>query len=132
MYLEEPPWTNTHNHSGFLPSSTVMSTCLEEFSSKFPFLALQVPIMTHEVWSEGNLGNISQTMPIDNSSKPSVVKNVHIRVTCSPDEIKLYTHLFQELCDVFAWSYEEMSRIDPSICSKILRRGGGESVFLSN
>jgi hypothetical protein len=27
----------------------------------------------------------------------------------------IYTELFKELCDVFAWSYEEMSGIDPRI-----------------
>jgi len=52
--------------------------------------------MTHEVWSEWNMGNITQMMPIDISIKPGVIENVHIEVTCSPDEIKLYTCLFQE------------------------------------
>jgi len=60
------------------------------------------------------MGNIIQTMPIDISIKPSIVENVHIGVTCSPDEIKLYTHLFPEFGDVFAWSYEEIPSIDPS------------------
>jgi len=34
---------------------------------------------------------------------------------CSPREIKLYTDLFKEFCDVFSWSYEEMPGIDPKI-----------------
>lgn len=72
-----------------------MSTCLEKLSSIFLTQPLQMPIMTHQVWLEGNMGNITQTMPIDISVKPSVVKNVHIWVTCSPDEIKLCTHIFK-------------------------------------
>ena len=71
--------------------------------------------MTHEVQLEGNLGHITQMMPIDISVKPSIVEYEYIRVTCSLDEIKTYTRLFQELCDVFVWSYEEMPGIDPSI-----------------
>ena len=115
MSLEEVPWNDTHHRSSFFPGPTVMYACLEEFSSQFPSLPPQTQIMTHEVWLEGNMGNITQTMPIDISVKPGVVENVYIRVTCSPEEIKIYTRLFQEFQDVFAWSYEEMPNIDPSI-----------------
>jgi hypothetical protein len=34
---------------------------------------------------------------------------------CSPEEIHDYTTLFKEFHDVFTWSYEEMSGIDPRI-----------------
>jgi len=88
----------------------VMSTIFKDSSSPFPPLTI-----THEVWSEGNLGNITQTMPIDISIKPYVIEHIHIGVPCSPDEIKTYTHLFQGFHDLFAWSYEEMSGINPSI-----------------
>jgi hypothetical protein len=47
--------------------------------------------------------------------KPGIIKNVHIGASCSPDEIVTYTSLFKEFRDIFAWSYEEMSGIDPSI-----------------
>jgi len=72
-------------------------------------------IMAHKVWLEGNMVNITQMMPIDIPVKPGIIENVHIEVTCSLDEIKLYTHLFQEFHDVFAWSYEEIPDIYPSI-----------------
>ena len=36
-------------------------------------------------------------------------------VTCSPEEIQIYMDLFHEFRDVFAWSYEEIPGIDPSI-----------------
>ena len=51
--------------------------------------------MTHEVWSEGNLGNITQTMSIAISIRPGIIEHVHIGVTCSPNEIKTYTRMFQ-------------------------------------
>jgi hypothetical protein len=43
------------------------------------------------------------------------VENVFIGVDCSPEEIQIYTDLFKEFCDIFAWSYEEMSSINPKI-----------------
>ena len=36
-------------------------------------------------------------------------------VTCSLENIQLYTNLFYEFRDVFAWSYEYMPGINPSI-----------------
>ena len=47
--------------------------------------------------------------------KPGIVEHIHIGVTCTPEEVQLYTALFRESRDVFAWSYEEMLGIDPSI-----------------
>lgn len=110
MSLEEPPWIDTHHRSSFLPRPVVMSTAFVESSS--PFLP---PIVTQEVWSEGNLGNITQMRPISISIKPSIIEHVHLGVSSSLDEINTYTCLFQEFHDVFAWSYEEMPGIDPSI-----------------
>lgn len=115
MSLKEAPWNDTHHCSSFLPGQGAMSTYLEKLSSHFLTQPLQTPIMTHEAWSEGTMGNIMQTMPIEISIKPSVIENVHIGVTCSLDEIKIYTHLFQAFRDVFVWSYEEIPDIDPSI-----------------
>jgi hypothetical protein len=74
-----------------------------------------VPESTHDVFSEGNISNISPTIPLDICIKPGIVENVHIGSSCSPNEIITYTSLFKESCDVFAWSYEEMSGIDPDI-----------------
>eukprot|EP00253_Pinus_taeda_P034888 PITA_34888 len=65
--------------------------------------------------SELNLGNISRTIPIDISVKPGIIENIHIGASCTDEEIQTYKALFQEFHDVFAWSYEEMPRIDPSI-----------------
>jgi hypothetical protein len=73
------------------------------------------PLETHGIYVEGNMENISETIPINISKTPDVMENVFIGATCSPEEIHSYTTLFKEFCDVFAWSYEEMSGIDPRI-----------------
>jgi hypothetical protein len=52
---------------------------------------------------------------IDISIKEGIVENVHLGANCSPEEVEYYTALFKEFCDIFAWSYEEMPGIDPSI-----------------
>jgi len=54
-------------------------------------------------------------MLIDISVKIGIVENIHIGADCNPKEIACFTSIFKELCDVFAFSYNEMSNIDPSI-----------------
>ena len=61
------------------------------------------------------MGNISTTITIDISVKEGVVENINLGANCMPDKVVSYTALFKEFRDVFAWSYEEMPRIDPSI-----------------
>lgn len=58
---------------------------------------------------------ILRTVPINISRNPNVIENVFIRVDCSHEEIQIYTDLFKEFRDVFAWSYKEIPGIDPSI-----------------
>ena len=57
--------------------------------------------------ADGNMENISHN--------PGMTENVYIRAECSHAEILEYTELFKELCDIFAWSYDEMLGIDPRI-----------------
>jgi hypothetical protein len=61
------------------------------------------------------MGSISTTVTIDISIKEGVVENINLGVNCTPNEVVSYTALFKEFRDVFAWSYEEMPGIDPSI-----------------
>jgi hypothetical protein len=70
-------------------------------------------LATHEIYVEGNMETIAETIPINISRNPGVVDNVFIEADCSPREIQLYTNIFKEFHDVFAWSYEEMPSIDP-------------------
>ena len=66
----------------------------------------QLPYILSDIFSEGNLSNISTTISIDISVKHGVVEYIQIGADCSSEEIQLYTDLFKEFCDVFAWSYE--------------------------
>lgn len=59
--------------------------------------------------------NNSKTILIDISNIPSIVENIHIGADCSLEEIKTYTALFRESCDVFSCCYEEIPGIDPWI-----------------
>ena len=52
---------------------------------------------------------------------PDVVKNINIGANCSPEEIAIYTSLFKEFHNFFAWSYEDMLGIDPSIVKHEIR-----------
>jgi hypothetical protein len=113
--MEDTPWDDGHHRSIlFLEQHTIESYQWISTPSTVVVIST-VPESTHDVFSEGNLSNISPTIPLDISIKPGIVENVHIGASCSPDEIVTYKSLFKEFCDVFAWSYEEMSGIDPDI-----------------
>jgi hypothetical protein len=78
-----------------------------------------VPLDTHGIYVEGNMASISPTVTIDISCIPGKIENVYINEDCSPEEIQIYIELFKELCDVFAWSYEETPGIDPRALSNV-------------
>jgi hypothetical protein len=110
MSLEETPWDDSHHRSSFFLKPETIDT--------HPDTLVLPGILTnshHDVLSEGNLGNIYATIPIDISVKLGIVENIHIGASCSPDEIQTYTTLFKEFCDIFAWSYEEIPGIDLNI-----------------
>jgi hypothetical protein len=52
------------------------------------------------------MASISPTITIDISHTPRKIENVHISADCSLEEILIYTELFKEFLDVFAWLYE--------------------------
>ena len=70
------------------------------------------PFSTKPVFVEGNLSNVSATIPINISSNPNVTENLLIGADCSPKEIQVYTALFKEYWSIFAWTYEELPRTD--------------------
>ena len=79
------------------------------------------PLPGEGMFYEGNMENISATIPINIFVNPNVVENVHIGTNCSPEEIAIYMALFKEFHGVFSWSYEEMPGIDPSIVEHKIR-----------
>jgi hypothetical protein len=74
------------------------------------------PLVKHGVYVEGNMENISETIPINISNDPNIIENVFIGAECSPEEIHMITPpCLRSFTNVFTWSYEEMPGIDPRI-----------------
>jgi hypothetical protein len=113
--LNDNPWDDGHHRSILFLEQQTLENYQRISTPSIVVVITTIPGSTRDVFSEGNLSNISPTIPIDISVKPGIVENVHIGALCSPEEIVTYTSLFKEFRDIFAWSYEEMSGIDPSI-----------------
>jgi hypothetical protein len=115
MTSSDKPWEDLHHRSYFLPELSRIEageftmTMTGDQSCPINLLA------THEIYAEGNMVTITKTIPINISRNPGVVENIFIGANFSPEEIQIYTYLFKELCDVFAFSYEEMPGIDKKI-----------------
>jgi hypothetical protein len=130
MYvMEDTPWDDGHHRSIlFLEQQTLEN--YQRISTLSTVVVIStVPQSTCDVFVEGNLSNILPMIPIDISVKPGIVENVHIGASCSPEEIVTYTSLFKEFCDIFAWSYEEMSGIDPAIVVHEIKTYPGAKPF---
>jgi hypothetical protein len=113
--LDDTPWDDGHHRSILFLEQQTLENYQRISTPSTVVVITTVPGSTRDVFAEGNLSNISPMIPIDISVKPGIVENVHIGASCSPEEIVTYTSLFKEFRDIFAWSYEEMSGIDPSI-----------------
>ena len=72
-------------------------------------------VLIHDVESEGKLSNITKTIPVDISMNLGIVENINVGQNSSPSKLVSYIALFKEFRDIFAWTYEEMPGIDPSI-----------------
>jgi hypothetical protein len=100
MSMEDTPWDNMHHRSIlFLEPDTIES--YQRISTLSTIVIISsVPEPMHDALYEGNLGNISPTIPLDILIKPLVMENVHIGASCSADEVHTYKSLFQDFCDV--------------------------------
>jgi hypothetical protein len=90
MSTEETPWDDGHHRSIlFLKRDTIES--YQRISPLSTVVVISsVPKSTNDVFYEGNLISISPTIPLDISIKPGFVENVHIRASCSIDEVHTY------------------------------------------
>jgi hypothetical protein len=104
-----------HHRSYFLPNLVRIEQ--DDFKSTLSQMVshTMVPLDTHGIYDKGNMENISPTITIDISRIPGKIENAYIGADCSHREIQIYTDLFKQLCDVFDWSYKEMSRINSNI-----------------
>jgi hypothetical protein len=113
--MEDTPWDDGHHRSIVFLEQHTLETYQRISTPSTVVVISTVPATSHDVFSKRNLSNILPTIPIDISVKPGIIENVHIGASCSPDEIVTYTSMFKEFCNIFSWSYEEMSGIDPAI-----------------
>src|ERR1700728_4640167 len=83
LCIDELPWEDLHHRSSFLPEGDRFEN---DFSSIFTteYVKEAHNPMKHLDF-ELNLGNISQTIPLDISVKPRIVENVHIGASCTED-----------------------------------------------
>ena len=111
----EPPWEELHHRSYFLPELDRLEH--EDFRAVLSQRvgSPMVPLSSPGQMADGNMANISSTIPINISRNPGTIENVYIGAECSHAEILEYTELFKEFHDIFAWSYDEMLGIDPRI-----------------
>ena len=112
MSLEELPWGQFHHRASMIDSDMI-KTEIPSFDP--PEMVPSAYTTVQTIDSEGNIGNLSKTMLIDISVKMGIVQNIQIGADCNPEEIACFTSLFKEFRNVFAWSYDEMPGIDPSI-----------------
>ena len=113
--MNEPIWEDHHHRSLFLPNTSSVD---HDFASLFSTDIVntpQTPILFQDTYSKGNLCNITQKNTIDIPAKLGTLEHVHVGKNYSTKEYEAYKELFKEFHDIFAWSYEEMPRIDPSI-----------------
>ena len=115
MNLGEPIWGDHHHKSSFLPNMAIVEKDINFIVPPDIVENPQSHSLTQDTLSKRNLANITLTISMDILKKPRVMENIHISKSCFLVEIKAYTSLFKELCDIFTWYYEEMIGIDPSI-----------------
>jgi hypothetical protein len=100
--MRDTSWDDGHHHSIlFLERDTIES--YQWISTPSTIVVIYfVPESKNDILYEGNLSNISPTIPLDISIKPEVVENVHIGASCSIDEVHNYKSPFQEFRDGFS------------------------------
>jgi hypothetical protein len=52
-------------------------------------------LATKEIYAEGNMATIAETIPINISRNPDIMENVFVGADCSLEEIQIYTDLFK-------------------------------------
>jgi hypothetical protein len=106
MTSSNRPWDDLHHRSYFLPELRRIEVGEFTLTMTGDRDCPINPLSTHTVYAEVNMETIAKMIPIDISRSPGVVENIFIRVDCSPEDIRIYTDLFKEFCDVFSLSYE--------------------------
>ena len=95
MSRVEPPWEELYHRSYFLPELDRLES--EEFREILSerIGSLVVPLSSLGQMTDGNMANISPTIPIIISRDPGKIENVYIGEKCSHAKILEYTKMFK-------------------------------------
>ena len=85
----DKPWEVSHHRSSFLPTTDHSEQFDLELTMRKKYDWFRNPFSTKPVFVEGNLSNVSATMPINISSNPNVTEILLIGADFSPDEIRV-------------------------------------------
>ena len=99
----EPPWEELHHRLYFLPELDHLERENFRVVLSQRVGSPMVPLSSPSLMADGNMANISTTIPINISRNPSTIENVYIGAECSHAEILEYTELFKEFHDIFSW-----------------------------
>ena len=80
----EKPWEISHHRSSFIPTTDQLKRIDLELTIDKKFDWFKSPFPAQPIFVEGNISNISTTIPINISSNPNVIKNIMIGDDCSP------------------------------------------------
>jgi hypothetical protein len=113
MSMEDTRWDDGHHCSILFLEQHTIESYQRISTSSTVVVTSSIPDSTHDVIYEGNLSNISPTIPLDISIKPRVVENVHIGASCSTNEVVTYKSLFQEFRDVLCGAMKRCQVLAP-------------------
>ena len=91
----EPPWGELHHRYYFISELDHLEH--EDFRKvlRERIGSPMVPLGSPGPMADGNMANISPTIPINISRNPGRIENVYIGAECSHVEIQEYTELFK-------------------------------------
>ena len=95
MSLDETQWEDHHHKSSFLPNSNFAESNFVSFITFDIVNNIQSLMFKHRNDSEGNLCNITQTIPTGIFVNLGVVEHVHIGQNCAMNGIEIYMAHFK-------------------------------------
>jgi hypothetical protein len=87
MTSPDKPWDDLHHRSYFLPELSRIEAGEFTLTMTGDRSCPINPLATHEVYAEGNMETIAETIPINISRTPGIIDNVFVGAYCSPEEI---------------------------------------------
>ena len=113
MTSPDYPWNDLHHRSYYLPQATIITQSSGQYTIKAKdIISLRHidwfwhPIPTPDAFEEGHMTSVSPTLKIDISLTPEVIENISVGESYSPSKVAEIKLIFQEFCDIFAWSYK--------------------------